>query len=501
MKHQLLPEFHIDINENCIQCKKCVAECCFEALSFKNGKITGSDRACVACHRCTSICPTAAISVGKHPSSFRENPYWQPHYISGICKQANTGAKLLGSCGCDKPYPVYFDHLLLDACQVTNPSLDPLREPMEIRTHLGQRPESIKLEEKPGGGYKLAEKLPPRIHLDTPIMFAAMSYGAISLNAHRALAKAAAQCGTLMNVGEGGLHKDLYPYGKNIVVQCASGRFGVSLDMLETSAFIEIKIGQGAKPGIGGHVPGEKVDENVSATRMIPVGTDALSPAPHHDIYSIEDLRQLIFALKEATNYEKPVAVKVSAVHNIAPIVVGSVRAGADIIAIDGLRGSTGAAPTMIKNNVGIPIEIAIATVDERLRKENIRHRASIVAAGGIRNSADTLKAIALGADAVYIGQAALIAMGCRICQQCHTGKCAWGIATQRPELTSRLDPDETAQFLSNLVRGWSLEIKEMLGAMGVNALESVRGSRERLRGIGLTQNELEILGVKPAGR
>jgi len=197
---------------------------------------------------------------------------------------------------------------------------------------------------------------------------------------------------------------------------------------------------------------------------MIPRGTDAISPAPHHDIYSIEDLLQLVFALKEATNYQKPVGVKVSAVHNVAPIASGIVRAGADFVTIDGLRGGTGAAPQAIRDNVGIPIELALASVDTRLREEGIRHNASIIAAGSIRSSSDVIKALALGADAVYIGTAALVSMGCHLCQKCYTGKCNWGIATQDPYLTKRLNPQIGTRRLVNLLRGWSLEIKEMLG-------------------------------------
>lgn len=295
-------------------------------------------------------------------------------------------------------------------------------------------------------------------------------------------------------------HRDLYKYGKNTIVQCASGRFGVDVEYLEAGAAIEIKIGQGAKPGIGGHLPGEKVSEEISQTRMIPVGTDALSPAPHHDIYSIEDLRQLIYALKEATRYKKPVGVKIACVHNVAPIASGIVRAGADFVAIDGIRGGTGAAPTVIRDNVGIPIELAIAVVDQRLREEGIRHLASIIAAGGIRLSSDIIKAIALGADAVYIGTAALVAMGCHVCQKCYTGKCNWGIATQDPYLTKRLNPDIGTKRLVNLLHAWSLEIKEMLGGMGINAIESLRGNREQLRGVGLSDTDLKLLGIKPAG-
>ncbi len=271
-------------------------------------------------------------------------------------------------------------------------------------------------------------------------------------------------------------------------------------EYLEAAAAIEIKIGQGAKPGIGGHLPGGKVSEEISQTRMIPVGTDALSPAPHHDIYSIEDLRQLIFALKEATRYKKPVGVKISAVHNVAPIASGIVRAGADFVAIDGLRGGTGAAPTIVRDNVGIPTELAIAVVDQRLREEGIRNQASLIAAGGIRSSSDAIKAIALGADAVYIGTASLVAMGCSLCQRCYTGKCNWGIATQDPYLTKRLNPDIGTRSLVNLLRAWSLEIKEMLGGMGINAIESLRGNREQLRGVGLSDTDLKLLGIKPAG-
>jgi glutamate synthase domain-containing protein 2 len=283
-------------------------------------------------------------------------------------------------------------------------------------------------------------------------------------------------------------------------VQVASGRFGVHPAYLDAGAAVEIKIGQGAKPGIGGHLPGEKVTKDVARTRMIPVGTDALSPAPQHDIYSIEDLRQLIYALKEATNYTKPILVKIAAVHNSPAIASGMVRAGADIIALDGVRGATGAAPKVIRDNVGIPIELAIAQVDQRLREEGIRNKASIVAAGGIRSSADIVKAIALGADAVYIATAALVAIGCTVCQHCYTGKCPWGIATNDPWIAKRVNPDIATERLVNLLRGWSYEIKDMMGGMGINAIESLRGNRLALRGVGLTDRELKVLGVKMAG-
>ena len=284
-------------------------------------------------------------------------------------------------------------------------------------------------------------------------------------------------------------------------MQVASGRFGVSPRFFRNCSAVEIKIGQGAKPGIGGHLPGEKVTDAISRTRMIPRGSDALSPAPHHDIYSIEDLRQLIFAIKETTRYRKPVSIKVSAVHNIAPIVSGIARAGADIIAIDGFRGGTGAAPRRIRQSMGIPIELAISAADRRLREEKIRNEVSLIAAGGIRNSADVLKAICLGADAVYIGTTVLVSLGCGLCQRCYASRCSYGITTNRPDIAKRLDIDLATEALVNLIRAWSDETKELMGGMGINTIGSLVGNRERLRGINLTSDEMDVLGVRQAGQ
>ena len=484
--------------DRCARCKRCVQQCGFQAITWEDGPVVDPAK-CVGCHRCEAFCPQRAIAIQPSPQYFRPHPLWTESHRRNVWLQAETGGVLLAAMGNDLPYPVLWDHLLLDACQVTNPSIDPLREPMELRTSLGRRPDRVEVAQE-GGEPRLATELPPLLELETPLVFAAMSYGSISLPAQKAIAMAAQECGIMWNTGEGGLHADLRPYAHRAFVQCASGRFGVHADYLNAGAAIEIKIGQGAKPGIGGHLPGEKVSQAVSETRMIPAGSDALSPAPQHDIYSIEDLRQLIYALKEATRYEKPVSVKIAAVHNVAAIASGIARAGADIIYLDGFRGGTGAAPTVVRDHLGIPIEIAVAVVDQQLRDEGIRNQVSLIAAGGIRSSADAAKAIALGADAVGLGTAALLALGCTLCQKCYTGRCSWGITTQDPALTRRLDPYLGSQRLINLVRAWSAELEEILGAMGVNAIESLRGSRERLRAVGLDPATAKIMGVKPAG-
>ncbi len=493
------PEYEVVRNlSRCINCRVCEQQCANQVHAFdpKTGQMTADDAKCVNCHRCVAMCPTHALKIVKSDHAFKENGNWSAQTITEVYRQASSGGVLLSSMGNPKQYPVYWDKLLINASQVTNPSIDPLREPMETKTFLGKKRVSIKRDAQGN----ITPNLPPQLELSMPMLFSAMSYGSISYNAHASLARAAQQLGIYYNTGEGGLHEDFYQYGKNTIVQVASGRFGVHKDYLEAGAAIEIKMGQGAKPGIGGHLPGAKIVGDISKTRMIPEGSDAISPAPHHDIYSIEDLRQLVYSLKEATEYQKPVIVKIAAVHNVAAIASGIARSGADIIAIDGFRGGTGAAPTRIRDNVGIPIELALAAVDARLREEGIRDEVSIIAGGSIRSSSDIVKAIALGADAVYIGTAALLALGCHLCRSCHGGKCNWGIATQRPELVKRLDPDVGAQRLVHLLSAWNNEIKEMMGGMGINSIEALRGNRLMLRGVGLTDKELEILGVLHAG-
>ncbi len=370
----IIPEFDVVRNDaRCTRCRICETQCANGVHTYNaDGKVMVSDESkCVNCQRCVSFCPTHALKIVKNENCLRENANWSCATVKEIYKQASTGGVLLSSMGNPQPLPVYWDRLLINASQVTNPPIDPLREPMETRVFLGKKPSTIRR----NADGTLCTDLPPQLELSVPILFSAMSYGSISYNAHAALARAAQELGICYNTGEGGLHRDFYPYGANTIVQVASGRFGVEEKYLNTGAAIEIKMGQGAKPGIGGHLPGAKIVGDVSKTRMIPEG-----------------------------------------------------------------------------------------------------------------------------ADACYIATAALLAMGCHLCRSCQTGRCCWGIATQRPDLVKRLDPQQSAERLVNLATAWKHEIKEMMGGMGINSIEALRGNRVMLRGIHLTDKELEILGVAHAG-
>ncbi len=488
------PVFDLDL---CDGCGQCAVECTFNEIKMVphgNKTIPVANRlACGACHRCDIMCPRQAIRIVEDPLVTRPHGVWSSSHIQRAHLQAASGSVALTGFGAETALPIFWDKILFNACQVTNPSIDPQREPMETITYLGRKAERL------GDVVEPQEMLRRLIPVNIPIVFAPMSYGSINLNLQKAMARVAKELNLLWYTGEGGLHKDLYPYADWAILQVASGRFGVSPEYLKLGRGYQIKIGQGAKPGIGGHLPGEKVLEGISETRMIPLHSDAISPAPQHDIYSIEDLRLLIYAIKEANNY-KPVCVKIAAVHNIAAIASGIVRAGADMVYLDGYRGGTGAAPNIVRDNVGIPIELALAVVDQRLREEKIRSQASIIVAGGIRNSADVMKAIALGADAVAIGTPVLIACGCHGCQRCSSGKCPWGLTTNEPQLSGRLDVDWAAERISNLIKAWHHEMQEIMGLNGIYDLGSFRGNRLILRGVDLDEKELSILGIKYAG-
>ena len=331
------------------------------------------------------------------------------------------------------------------------------------------------------------------IYLRYPIYLGDMSYGALSGNPNIAIARAADITETLAGTGEGGLHPEVAKH-KRIFVQWASARFGVDIDVLMKGLGVVIKIGQGAKPGIGGHLPGSKVTEPISLTRRIPVGIDAISPAPHHDIYSIEDLGQRIEALKEATG--KPVFVKVAATNYIPYIVSGIARMGADGVIIDGHGAGTGATPVVIRDNLGIPIELAVASADRVLREQGLRDGFTIIAGGRVSNAYEAAKLIALGADIVNLGTAALISMGCVMVHKCHIGSCPTAL-TNKIDGTRMMDIDFGTSMLVNFIRGFGTELANILDNLGLTSLDELRGRRDLLFGKGLSRETLEILGIE----
>jgi glutamate synthase domain-containing protein 2 len=336
-----------------------------------------------------------------------------------------------------------------------------------------------------------------RIEMTTPLYLGDMSFGALSGIPNIALARTADITGIVTGTGEGGLHPEVRKC-RRITVQWASARFGVDIDVLNTGLGIVIKIGQGAKPGIGGHLPGVKVTKPISETRRIPVGLDAISPAPHHDIYSIEDLGQRIAALKEATG--KPVFVKVGVTNYIAYIAAGVARMGADGIIMDGQGAGTGAAPAVVRDNIGLPIEIAVPVVDQALRREGLRDGFTVVAAGRVSSAEDTAKLIALGADVVSLGTAALIAMGCVMVHKCHLGFCPTLLTNKIEENPAKILSLETAtRWAVNMVYGWTEELKNILDAVGVSSVRELVSRRDLLLGLNVGEDELRLVGVRGA--
>ncbi len=469
--------FEITIDrERCIKCLRCVRYCPTGALAEEDKMPVVADQvACVGCGNCVDVCPAAAIQVSG-TSDVEDRGIWSRSVVHEIWRKSETGEYLVRGTGATRPVP-HFEELVILPAQTSRPPIDKYREPCNTRVVIGSR-----FAEEP-------------LVLDTPIMVAAMSYGAISLEAKVAIARGTAMAGTATNTGEGGMHPEERKNAKYLIAQYASGRFGVSSRYLNSADAIEIKIGQGAKAGMGGHLLGEKVTEDIARIRGIPPGTDALSPARHMDIIGPEDLAMKIEQLREITDWRIPVAVKYSA-GRVSDDVKIAAKAGADIVVVDGMQGGTGATPDVVANHAGVPTIAAIVQADEALREIGLRDEVSLVAAGGIRTGADVAKAIALGADAVQIGTAALIAIGCTVCRQCHLGRCPKGIATQDRKLRRRLDPEKGGIRVYNYIKAMTEEIKILTQQAGKTDVRNLE--KEDLRALDI--NVSAITGVKLAG-
>ena len=331
-------------------------------------------------------------------------------------------------------------------------------------------------------------------HHDYPVVISSMSFGSQSEPAFRAYAEAAKSINVLCVNGEGGEIRDMYGhYRKWRGQQVASGRFGVSAEMLNSSYLAEIKIGQGAKPGEGGHLPGKKVSEKVAAARNAAPGTDLISPSNNHDLYSIEDLAELIDELK-TVNPDVRVSVKVPVVPNIGTIGLGIAKAGADIITLSGFEGGTGAARQHALRHVGLPSDIGTRAVHRALMEAGIRNRVEIWADGGYRHGHDVVKLHCLGANRVGFGTLAMVSLGCTICRGCQLDTCHVGIATQIETVEQaqehglkKFTPQEVdaaAESCARFFQAMGEEVKQVVASLGYERAQDLVGRYDLLEQI-----------------
>ncbi|MBS2967979.1 glutamate synthase [Metabacillus sp. KIGAM252] len=326
---------------------------------------------------------------------------------------------------------------------------------------------------------------------DLPFIIASMSFGSQNEIAFRAYAEAADQLNMVSLNGEGGEIKDMLgKYPKTRGQQVASGRFGVNAELLNSSNLLEIKIGQGAKPGEGGHLPGSKVTAKIAEARNATIGSDLISPSNNHDIYSIEDLAQMITELKTANDQAK-VAVKVPVVPNIGTIAVGIAKAGADIITLSGFDGGTGAARIHALQYVGLPVEIGVKAAHNALLEAGLRQKVELWADGGVKSAMDVVKLMLLGANRIGFGTLSMIAIGCTTCRGCHLDTCHVGIATQieseaqaKEHGLRRFVPrqyDNAVQGLKNMFTAFGSELKALTASLGFTNLQSIVGRSDLL--------------------
>jgi glutamate synthase domain-containing protein 2 len=357
-----------------------------------------------------------------------------------------------------------FDDLTFLPCSLTRIPLEGYREKCSTKTVLGKRYAS-----KP-------------IELDIPIMITGMSWGALSWNAKVALAKGAASVGSSNTTGDGGMLPAEREHSRTLIYEVLPSRYGINIhDILQADA-IELTIGQGAKPGTGGLLLGSKVSDEIARKRDLPVGVDQRSPARHPDFLGPDDMILKVEELREATGWRVPIFIKMGASRVFDDVKLAA-KAGADVIVVDGMEGGTGASPAILQEHTGIPTLAAVCEARAALEDIGLYGEVQLIIAGGIRDGVDAAKAIALGADAVYIGTAALIALNCnkplyvedyrtlgaepRYCHHCHTGLCPVGITTQDPGLMARLPVDEASTRVANLLRAMTMEIQMLARACG----------------------------------
>lgn len=386
-------------------------------------------------------------------------------WINEIREMANTGKPSISGGRSEKAGKISFDDLTFVPAQLARMPIDYFKENISTETVIGKN------SEKP-------------LKLKIPIIVSAMSFGSVSKEVKIALAKAASTVGTATNTGEGGMLPEERKNAKLLIGQYSTGRFGVDENYIKKSDAIEIKIGQGAKPGMGGLLPKEKVTKEIAKLRGVSLGKDIHSPPTHPDIKSIKDLKKKIDWIRNV-NGGKPVIIKLGA-GDVENDVKLAVKAGPDAIAIDGLGGGSGAAPKILLNDFGIPSLSVLVRARKTLDK--LKAKQELLIGGGLNKGSDVAKALALGADGVFMATSLLIAMGCIYCRKCYLGKCPVGITTQDPEFKKKLDP-KAAEHVTNFINACIEEVKMAATACGNRNVHDL--SRKDLRALDLAVSKI----------
>jgi glutamate synthase domain-containing protein 2 len=393
----------------------------------------------------------------------RESATFDRATIAAIQHAARTGVYDIRGWGAKRAVP-HFDDLLVLGASMSRYPLEGYRERCDTDVVLGDRHATRPL------------------HLDIPVTIAGMSFGALSAQAKEALGRGASEVGTSTTTGDGGMTEEERGESKTLVYQLLPSRYGMDPDHLRAADAIEVVLGQGAKPGGGGMLLGQKISDRVADMRTLPPGIDQRSACRHPDWTGPDDLTIKIGELREITDWEKPIYVKVGATRTYYDVKL-AVAAGADVVVVDGMQGGTAATQEVFIEHVGIPILAAIPQAAQALRELGVHRKVQLIVSGGIRTGADVAKALALGADAVAIGTAALIALGdndpkyaeeyealgsgAGYYDDFQDGRDPAGITTQDPELAARLDPVEAGHRLANYLRVLTMEAQTLARACG----------------------------------
>jgi glutamate synthase domain-containing protein 2 len=431
------------------------------------------------------------------PASYAEggSRLWSPAAIADVHAKSQLGRyQIRGFSTFQRDLPT-FDDLVFQPATMTRLPLEGYREHCETRTVLG---DGLGLVTQP-------------IELDIPIYIASMSFGALSASAKAALGRGASKVGTMTCTGEGGMLSDERAESSTLVYQLTPSRYMLDLAHLRQADGIEIVVGQGAKPGTGGLLLGMKVSERVARMRSLPVGVDQRSTVRHPDFLGADDLQIKIAELREATDYRVPILLKLGATRPYFDVAVAA-KTGADVVVLDGMEGSTGASPELLLDHTGVPTISAIPAARRALEDSGMSGKVKLVASGGIRSGADVAKALALGADCVMVGTAALMALGCNSpryvedyaalgtepgrCHHCHTGRCPVGITTQDPELELRMDVASGAERVARLLTAMTMEASLIAKACGKSSVHNLEP--EDLRALSLEASA--FTGVALAG-